>query len=85
MTAVITFVARYGKSAVCTVDDRVELLKDPDIYGHAIRRRLLVKWEITSGKYGELLASGTTLTMGGARWKAVDAAHRPGITREVTR
>lgn len=78
-TAVTTFVARYGKSPVFTADDRYIPFAEPDIYGHLVRRLLAVDWEITAGKYGELLAWGRALTQGGARRKAIAAAQRPGI------
>jgi hypothetical protein len=79
VTAVTTFVARYGKSPVFTADDRYIPFAEPDIYGHLVRRVLTFEWEITAGKYGEPLAWGRALTQGGARWKAVAAAQRPGI------
>lgn len=79
MTAVITFVARYGKSAVFTADDQLVMTDEPNIYGHLVRRGLHIEWDITAGKAGEVLSWGTALTQGGARWKAIAAAQKPGI------
>lgn len=83
-----TRLLRYGLYAVITAAE--ELVygagDEPDIYG-TVRRRgpLSVDWEITAGPTGEPLAWGRTWTRGGAWVAASAAAHRPGLTKAVTR
>lgn len=75
-----------GRSIVYTADERLVITEGPGVYG-TVRRRgpLSVDWEITAGPTGEPLAWGRTWTRGGAWVEASAAAHRPGLTKAVTR
>lgn len=79
MSAVSSTVVRYGRQTVLTADERYVDTVEPNIWAHVTRRWLVVDWEITAGKDGEVLAWGRTWTKGGARWKAFCASQRPGI------
>ena len=87
MSAKSTYLARSGMSFTVAADGAlVPAERGPDIYAHVQRRGFMhVEWEITAGLSGEPLAWGTTWTRGGANAEAIAAAHRPGITRAVTR
>lgn len=75
-----------GRSVVWTADNRLVTTGSPHIYGTVRRRGVLsVDWEITAGPTGEPLAWGRTWTRGGAWVEASAAAHRPGLTKAVTR
>lgn len=81
-----TYLVRHGRNAVWTADDRYVVTDGPDIYATLRRAGFLhVEWEITAGPAGEPLAWGTTLTWSGADVEARAAAHRPGITKAVTK
>jgi hypothetical protein len=81
-----TFLARSGTSFTVTADGAlVPAQRGPDIFATVRRRGLHVDWEITAGPTGEPYAWGRTWTQGGADVEAIRAAHRPGITKAVTR